>query len=299
MGQEVVRIDGKKAKALVQSALDTLCETLRAGKSDALKDYLRAMSRFRRYSLGNALLIAQACPDATRVAGFRAWRRLGRWVRKGERGIAILAPIVWRTGVHTEPEREQSPEEDRAEAVTPVSDRPFGFKAAYVFDISQTEGRPLPDVSHATGDPGQYLDQLKRFAAQRKIQVEYAHSLGGADGSSRGGAVSIRKGLSPAAELSTLAHELAHELLHFDKQPRPRIVQETEAEAVAFIVCEAVGVESRDASADYIQLWDGKPETLLASLGHVRNAAMTIICGLGVDEPLDGGGPLTSGRTAV
>ena len=98
----MVKIEGKKAKALVQGALDTLCEALKAGKSDALKKYLRAMSRFHRYSLGNVLLIAKACPDASHVAGFQAWRKLGRWVRKGERGIAILAPIARGKGIRPE-----------------------------------------------------------------------------------------------------------------------------------------------------------------------------------------------------
>ncbi|MBU0719252.1 MAG: hypothetical protein KJ749_13470 [Planctomycetes bacterium] len=202
---EVVRIDGKKARALVKGALAALYEALEAGKSDALKEYLRVMSRFHKYSLGNVLLIARARPDATRVAGFQAWRRLGRWVRKGERGIAILAPIVRRAGARAESSHERSPEVDPAEANTLGGGRTGGFKTAHVFDISQTEGKPLPEVSHVAGDPGRHLDQLKRFAAERNIQVRYADSLGGADGDSRGGVVHIRRGLSAAAELYSLA----------------------------------------------------------------------------------------------
>jgi antirestriction protein ArdC len=296
---EVVKIDGKKAKALVRGALDTLREALRAGESEALKTYLRAMSRFRRYSLGNILLIARACPHATRVAGFQAWRRLGRWVRKGERGIVILAPIVRRPGIRAEHAQDRDPDDDLVEARTSICDRAVGFKAAYVFDISQTEGKPMAAFSQVAGDPGQCLDRLKQFAAARNIQVRYADFMGGADGASHGGVVSIRRGLSTAAELSTLAHELAHEVLHFDKQSRPRRIQETEAEAVAFIVCEAIGVESRDASADYIQTWDGKAETLLASLNRVRDAALAIIGALDVGEQLGGGGSLIGRRTAT
>jgi antirestriction protein ArdC len=294
----VVRIDGKKARALVQDALNTLCEALKAGKSDTLKNYLRAMSRFRRYSLGNVLLIAKACPHATHVAGFNSWRKMGRWVRKGERGIAILAPIVRRARGSAESQRERKPGDNSVETETAASDSAVGFKTAHVFDISQTEGKPLPECSQVTGDPGKHLDQLKRFAAERNIQLEYADSLGGADGASQGGVVRIRRGLSAAAELSTLAHELGHELIHYDKHGCSRTARETEAEAVAFIVCEAAGIDSRGASTDYIQMWNGEAETLLASLERVRNAATAIIKCLDVAKESGGGSPLF-GRTAA
>ncbi|GAF71170.1 unnamed protein product, partial [marine sediment metagenome] len=286
------------AKALVQSALDTLCEALKAGKSDALKTYLKAMSRFRKYSLGNILLITTAYPNATHVAGFRAWRKLGRWVLKGERGIAILAPMVWRRDVRTEPSPYEEQDDDLAEAGMLASDGAMGFKTAHVFDISQTEGKPLPAFSQVAGNPGRYLDQLRRFAAERSIQVQYADFIGGADGASQGGVVRILRGLSAPAELSTLAHEIGHELLHYDKKACSRTVRETEAEAVAFVVCEAVGIKSQNASADYIRLWDGDVETLLASLNRVRDAAMAIIGALDIGEE-PGGGSLFSRRTAT
>jgi len=291
---EVIKVAGEKVKALVEAAVQKLETALRNGESRTLRTYLKAMSRFSRYSLGNMLLIGFQRPDATRVAGFRAWQKLGRWVRKGERGIVIRAPTVRRTkpcrdSVGEEPAeaREAGVNWDKGQCLT-------GFRAAHVFDVSQTDGKPLPELGRVRGDPQQHLDGLKQFAASRGIRVEYADGLGGAEGVSMGGAVRIRKGLSPAEEFGTLAHEVGHELLHRDSEQTTKVVRETEAEAVAFVVCEAAGLENGSAASDYIQLYDGKAETLMASLQRIRGAAVAIIEGVGL-----GGSPLENGRTAA
>src|SRR6266567_8650228 len=120
----------EQAKNLSEDALSQLMQALEQGQSDALKNYLRLMSRFHRYSWGNCLLIYSQRPDATHVAGFHAWLTLRRFVRKGEKGIVILAPMVGRKKADdTLSEDEQT--------------RLFGFRAAHVFDISQTDGEPL------------------------------------------------------------------------------------------------------------------------------------------------------------
>src|SRR5436305_11964776 len=117
----------EQAKSLADEALNKLAAAIEQGHSEALRAYLAVMGRFYRYSWGNALLIATQRPDATRVAGFHTWRRLGRAVRKGEKGIMILAPVVVKKRTDTEEgEDEQT--------------RVFGFRAAYVFDESQTDG---------------------------------------------------------------------------------------------------------------------------------------------------------------
>src|SRR5580693_8280203 len=117
-----------KARKVSEEALKQLSAELEAGRSDGLKNYLAAMGRFRRYSGGNVLLIASQRPTATHVAGFRAWNQLGRSVKKGEKGIMILAPIVVK----------KEPVPDRSE--TKAESRVAGFRTAYVFDVAQTEG---------------------------------------------------------------------------------------------------------------------------------------------------------------
>jgi antirestriction protein ArdC len=278
----VIRIGGQHTKKLVQDALDKLEAALREGKSETLTAYLRTMSRFARYSLGNILLIASQRPDATRVAGFRKWKELGRHVRRGERGIAILAPMVRRRVPDPVAPQERPKQSGAPETQGATNETVMGFKTAHVFDISQTEGPPLPELVRVQGDPREHLVRLRCFAEHQGIRVEYANNLGGADGVSQGGRVRIRSGLPPAEEFSTLAHELGHELLHRDDQRRSRRVEETEAEAVAFVVCEAIGLDSERASSDYVQLHNGKVETLLASLRRVRDAALPIIESLGV-----------------
>src|SRR5438093_3150171 len=126
---------------------------------------LKTMAQFHRYSFHNVCLIARQRPDATRVAGFHAWRKLGRFVRKGEKGIAILAPIVGR--------KEAETEDGDSRAVV-------GFRAAYVFDVAQTDGEPLPEAAEAGGNPGASTDRLKAAIASRGIALDYVAELDGA-----------------------------------------------------------------------------------------------------------------------
>ncbi len=245
---------------LTTTALDTLAEALERGRSEALTSLLRAMSRFHRYSLNNAWLIAVQRPDATLVAGFQAWKGLRRFVRRGEQGIAILAPIVRRKKAKDEDER----------AVV-------GFRPTYVFDVSQTDGEPLPEASQPTGDPGASLLRIRTAIADRKITLEYAEGLGGALGLSSGGHIRVRTGLTPASEFMVLAHEFAHELLHHGaERPDSRDTRELEAEAVAFVVSAACGLEALAATVDYVQLYRGDRDALATSLERIQRTAATI-----------------------
>src|SRR5262249_30260845 len=136
----------------------------------------------------------------------------------------------------------------------------------------------LPELSDVAGDPAGSLDALKLFAARQNIMLEYSPDLGGPMGASYGGRVALLEGRPPAEEFSTLAHELAHELLHRDKGTRPsKTVRETEAEAVAFVVCKAAGLETGTAAADYVHLYDGNAEVLAASLERIHETASTLI----------------------
>ena len=216
------------------------------------------------------LLIASQKPDASYVAGFGTWNQLGRFVKKGEKGIVILAPIV-----HRKPENQ----EDREEASASVA----GFRAAYVFDVSQTDGQELPQIGIVQGDPREYRERLRTFADAQAISVEYSSEIAPARGTSSGGHIKLLPGQPPAEEFSTLAHELAHELLHRGDRrgTTSRRIRETEAEATAFVVCHAIGLETGSAACDYIQLWNGDAQLLIESLGYVRQAASQMLSAIG------------------
>ena len=256
-----------KARKIAKESLDKLANDLEAGKSEALKQYLATMSRFHRYSWNNVLLISSQNPQATHVAGFHAWHDLGRSVRKGEKGIMILAPMVVK-GDQQDPDKELK-----------ARGRLVGFRTAYVFDIAQTDGRPLPAFAQTTGDPKEYTDELKRIATARGVAIEYDASIAPALGMSSGGRIRLMPDLPKAEEFAVLAHELAHEAMHHDKSVErlPKVVRETQAEAVAFVVSHAVGLETNHAAADYIALYNGDKKTLIESLAKIQETSAKIL----------------------
>jgi hypothetical protein len=201
----ITAIDSKKPttkQEIIAANVKLLIEQLEAGKSDALTNYLTAMSRFHRYSFGNVLEIARQMPTATRVAGFWAWKNVGRSVNAGAKGIRILRPLK---GIRRKKDSEA--EKDITKQNEPVL---LGFTAAYVFDISQTNGAELPAMQQIEGDPGENIERLTAFVKSRKIQVIYRDDLKGAMGASAGGRIFLLSGQSKAEEFSTLVHEVAH-----------------------------------------------------------------------------------------
>jgi len=253
-----------EAKKMSEDALGELANQLAEGKSEELTRYLDTVSKFHDYSFGNCMLIGRQCPEATFVAGFRAWLKLGRHVKKGEKGICILAPLVGKK------------EDDEGNTESEV----FGFRAVHVFDVSQTEGEELPDINRVTGEPGEKLELLHRTVASFDITIIYDEFLGGADGLSRGGEIVLLKGLSPAAEFNTLAHEVAHELLHrgAERKLLKKSIKELEAEAVAYVVSKAAGLEGGlKQSADYIHCHDGDRDQLGKSLERIQKASSQIL----------------------
>ena len=257
------------AKKMIEEAMGRLEQALAAGRSEALSEYLATIARFHHYSFRNVLLIATQFPQATRVAGFHTWKSLGRFVKKGEKGILILAPMVLKT--KSEPETSSYSESDGNS-----HDSILRFRAVYVFDVSQTEGEELPVLGGANGDPGQSLFLLKELVATKGITLEYFEADSGALGMSHGGKISLRNNLAPAEEFMTLVHELAHEMLHRESRPN-RTVRETEAESVAFVVSHAIGLESLASSNDYIQLYKGDLKVLTESLTKIQEVASEIL----------------------
>jgi hypothetical protein len=266
-----------RSSELAGDALKTLITSLEEGNSDTLKNYLAVMARFHRYSWNNSLLIALQRPGATHVAGFHAWHKVGRFVRKGEKGIAILAPII---------EKQEITDERDPQARPKVCERLVGFRTTFVFDISQTEGKELPEFSTVKGDASQHIDMLKWFARSKGIQVRYDAGIAPARGVSYGTRISILPGMSSAEEVATLAHEIAHEMLHRGdrREETTPTERETEAEAVAFVVCTAIGLDTNTAACDYIKLYNGNAQTLSASLNLVQKTAAEILNALDIEE---------------
>jgi hypothetical protein len=255
-------MNADQLKTLTTDALDTLAALLDEGHSDRLTALLKTMGRFHRYSFHNICLITAQCPTATRVAGFQTWRSMGRFVRKGEKGIGILAPIIGRR---------RDADDDDAKGV-------LGFRATFVFDWAQTDGEPLPDVPQASGDPGARTDRLRAAIIERGIAIETVDDLGGALGTSTGQRIQILNGLCPADTFLVLAHEYAHCLLHpTGDRPTSRDTRELEAEAVAFVVGQAIGLDGRESSRDYLHLYNGNREALTQSLDRIQRAASVIL----------------------
>src|SRR5437870_1309110 len=261
-------------RKMAEEALNRLAGELEAGKSEALQNYLATMGRFHRYSWGNVLLIGSQRPTATHVAGYHTWQALGRHVKTGEKGIMIFAPILVK-------EREKSPPAPSPDQTATKNDifRLTGFRTAFVFDLEQTEGKPLPQFAKTTGDPREFAEKLKALVAKQGIAIEYDKAIAPAQGVSYGGKIRLIPGLQPAEEFSVLAHELAHEMLHHKKDETrlPKVFEETQAEAVAYVVSRGVGLETNSAAADYIALYNGDKKTLAESLSAIQETSSRIL----------------------
>ena len=269
--QVLVTSKGKATttKELIESSVGVLIEALEAGQSEVLTAYLSAMAKFHYYSFGNVLLIAMQKPGATRVAGIYAWNQLGRRVKRGEKGIMILAPLVGGRRKKGEEQNESDAEQ------TDANGQLIGFRPVYVWDVLQTEGKDLPQLDEVTGNPDEQLPRLIEFVQAQGIKLEYSEKIAPARGLSYGGLIQLLPNLTAAEEFSTLVHELAHEMVHKAERRAltSKTVKETEAESVAFVVAKAIGLETGTASADYIQLYRGDAKLLQESLEVVQRTA--------------------------
>lgn len=262
--------------------------------SEKYKEYLKVMSKFTDYSARNTLLISMQRPDATLVAAYGKWKQLGRQVKKGESGIEILAPVAFKTNMVREIERpvldqsgnrQYNPDgTEKTEIIqSPVMD--VRFRKAYVFDVSQTEGKELPGlVSELSGDFG--ADRMeavfKGLEKATKIEIHKGEIEGGARGfySPSEDTIVIQDGMSDAQTLKTAFHECAHKLLHDPSletaaSQSERNEREVQAESTAFIVAERLGLDTSEYSFPYIASWsDGKQLDFLTKvLEDIQRAA--------------------------
>lgn len=178
-------------------------------------------------------------------------------------------------------------DENHSETEPDESSTAIGFRAAYVFDVSQTDSEPLPEIGSVNGDPHEYHERLAKFVAEQGIILEYSEDIAPASGTSSGGKITLLSGQSPAEEFATLSHETAHEIMHRDEHriSTSKRIRETEAEAVAFIVCSAIGLDMGSASQDYIGLYGGDAKLLSQSLEYVQRTATKILNAVGADGP--------------
>lgn len=241
---------------------------LRLTSSDAWRDYLDFQSRFHRYSYRNTLLIAAQNREATHVAGFKTWRSLNRFVRRGEKALWILAPMV---GKRAEPD--DTDEE-------PVM---RGFKYVPVFDIAQTDGDDPPTVctSLSGDDPDGLFHHLTQVALSLGFTVDehdFADTTNG-DCSPSLHRIRIERRNTSAQRVKTLAHELGHAWLHDGREDRS--LAELEAESTAYVVCQALGMSTGDYSFGYVALWSSGGDEAVArirtSCSRIQKAASVIL----------------------
>jgi hypothetical protein len=267
--------------AAVAAASEQLVAALREGKTEVLTRYLEAMGRFRKYSFTNSMLIYCQKPDATRVAGFHTWKTaFGRNVKKGEHGIMIMAPMV-RT--------KRAKSEGNIVSIDAEPAKFISFRPVYVFSEDQTEGDPLPDLrsSRVEGDAAVHLERMVKHVAASGITLEYGDSTMQADGVSHGGRIVLKPGMTEAETLSVLVHEYAHEQLHKGDRRKntTKKVRETEAEAVAHVVCSSLGFATNGASETYIGLYEGDADLLMASLSLIQKTATDIL--VAIADPIE------------
>lgn len=276
------------ALSLLEAGIKTLAS------SDEWARYLRMQAAFHQYSFSNVQLIMAQQPDATKVAGYRTWEKLGRQVRKYEKGIWILAPRFFK------------PKTDEAVTATEADDNKADeariyFKAVSVFAIEQTDGEPLPSpVRKLEGDDdGGLFDKFRVFSESRGCPVTVEAIARSANGffSPVENRIVIREGLAPAHACKTMVHEAAHSILHRDIEVyrEHRGDCELEAESVAFVVLSHFGIDSGDYSFGYVASWsDGTDEaikSLKSSAQKIQATAKAIIAG--ISEDVEEGGELS------
>lgn len=243
--------------------------------SERFKDYLDTMARFYDYSANNCFLIMQQCPHATLIASYKKWQdEFQRQVKKGEKAIKIIAPVA---------HKRQSRKTDDEEVY-------YTFRAVPVFDVSQTEGKELPDirVNELRGEVQSYDTLIRKLIGIAPVPISFETVDGSAKGffSQADGKIVVKCGMSQEQTMKTLVHEVAHSILHSkggEQEEADRVTREVQAESVAYVVCSGLGIDTSDYSFGYIAGWSaGKGiKALTSNLETVRKTAKAILEKLG------------------
>lgn len=274
-------------------------------ESDRYRNYLTTMSRFHKYSLNNVMLIHAQRPDATLVAGFNKWKNsFGRHVKKGEKGIQILAPTPYKIKQEAQkldPDTKLPLLDENGEPVTEEKEVTIPmFKVVSVFDVSQTDGRPLPQISSTlTGDVAEYEIFLEALRRTSPVPISFQAMEPGMDGyfAPKKQKIFLREGMSQVQTICAAVHEIAHSKLHDyehmteladDRETilvpgeKSRNTEEVEAESISYAVCQYFGIETADNSFGYIAAWSQGKELkeLRASLETINKTSSELISGI-------------------
>ena len=285
-------------KQRVQELTDKLEQGLQdLFNSDSYRNYLSTMSKFHNYSFNNTLLIAMQKPDATLVAGYKAWQKnFERHVNKGGKAIRILAPAPYKIKEERDKidpvtqelllDKDGNPQKEEVEITIPA------FRAVSVFDVAQTDGKPIPELAakELLSDVEGYQDMIHAVEAISPVPIELEEIAGDSKGyyDREAKRIAVQENMSESQTLKTMIHEVAHSKLHSkeveqDEQMRKdRNTKEVEAESIAYTVCQHFGVDTSDYSFGYIAGWSSGRDTkeLRASMDTIRRTASELITGI-------------------
>ena len=285
-------------KQRVQELTDKLEQGLQdLFNSDSYRNYLSTMSKFHNYSFNNTLLIAMQKPDATLVAGYKAWQKnFERHVNKGGKAIRILAPAPYKIKEERDKidpvtqelllDKDGNPQKEEVEITIPA------FRAVSVFDVAQTDGKPIPELAakELLSDVEGYQDMIRAVEAISPVPIELEEIAGDSKGyyDREAKRIAVQENMSESQTLKTMIHEVAHSKLHSkeveqDEQMRKdRNTKEVEAESIAYTVCQHFGVDTSDYSFGYIAGWSSGRDTkeLRASMDTIRRTASELITGI-------------------
>jgi hypothetical protein len=272
----------RSVRQAVWAGVELLASDIESGHPEVLSECLKAMARFHTYSFGNVLLISTQRPTATQVAGWRGWNELGRRIKQGEKGLLIFAPIL------SELKKPVDTEADSSEAAEPQQEL-LGFRQVRVWDLSQTEGEPVPanDV-FADLELSEVLDKLIEFAGSQEFQIEYSDKVAPAQGTSYYGKIRLMPDMQAEETVSVLIRELALQML-YNAQRRSFVTRDVllrEAKAVGFVVCNALNLETEPA--ENIQLYRGNQNLLAESLEVVQRTSAVILGALSPEDTQNG-----------
>lgn len=265
-------------------------------KSEKYKSYLNTLSKFHTYSVNNTMLIAMQKPDATLVAGYQTWQKnFDRHVKRGEKGIRILAPSSYKVKIEQEKTAPEMGEiildKNGIPVMEEVQVKITSFRVVPVFDLSQTEGKELPDigVSELSGSVEDYEEFMQALTEISPVPIGYEQIEGDSKGyfHTTEHRIAIQEGMSQSQTVKTAVHEMAHAKLHDrdlnrkleETLSKDRSTKEVEAESVAYTVCQHFGIDTSDYSFGYIAGWSSGKDMreLKASLDTIRKTASELI----------------------
>lgn len=266
----------ESAKASMDARLDLLKQGFeRMKSSEEYLNYLKVQSQFPNYSFRNCILIMIQKPEASRCASYQAWKKLGRNVRKGEKGIMIVCPAPYKKTIIDE----ESGEEKELFRMR--------FTSGSTFDVSQTDGEELPEICHKlTGDVDQYNKIIEKLSEVAELPISFEEIKDGSNGyySPTENKIVIKSGMSQAQTIKTMCHEIGHSIMHSENgiaKGENRSTRELQAESVAYVVCNYLGIDSADYTFGYLAGWsEGNEKAFARSMNVIGQCANQMITAL-------------------